>query len=411
MRQNQVLQEINCRIVNSILDHFETSNIDAEPLLEGISFDKTYLRNPLNWIPADTCNLIFERATHLLKDPDALYSIGLSTPFLNYFMDIKRLLTLLAEPQKVLEYLPLYAGQTTRVHKFEVFLTKPNTAIIQSHNLIQMTPSKGLCKYFQGVMASIPTLWQLPPAKIVERKCSCVPFIKDPEKSIEFNPDYCEYEITWQEPPNKKKKNIQGLLSQPNSGFSDRAKEIEDLFFKLDEKNNQLIRRNFDLNIVRRLGVNIGSVKTESDLYKLISESGRDIPGIRFVLVEKFHSTGNFFQTHYYSKFRSKTIALGMKALGFEIEDMALTQQSMEQLLRFPVNKIPMGLEYINDPQIVTIENLSQLLDNVWGKKLCDALQTLLKIKKFVIVPINPDNKLKGVLIFFLDSDAPMDII
>jgi len=53
----------------------------------------------------------------------------------------------------------------------------------------------------------------------------------------------------------------------------------------------------------------------------------------------------------------------------------------------------------------------AELLDGIWPRALCNAIQKIMGVNKFVIVPIMIESESWGNLLFFLTQDVPLDIL
>ncbi len=178
----------------------------------------------------------------------------------------------------------------------------------------------------------------------------------------------------------------------------------------LKQHNSELILRNAMLGKIIEIARGVDSVRTENGVYNLVVESARDIPGIRFVLVFRLSDDKNEFVLTCHSRIRNSNIAMGLKFLGFDLNQQ-LNLDLAGQKYRFPVSGIPGAFGFVNNPAHFRFERLSQLLDDHWGRRLCDAVQGLLSIEKFSVVPLAIDSTLWGVLLFFMDKDIPADIL
>jgi PAS domain S-box-containing protein len=178
----------------------------------------------------------------------------------------------------------------------------------------------------------------------------------------------------------------------------------------LKQQNSALMLRNAMLSQVSEIACGIDSLRTENDVFNLVVESSRDIAGISFVLVLKLNAAQDALAVTYNSHIRQPGIAMGLKMLGFEIDhNLAVSPSCLK--LQFPLSKIPGGENFIHNPGVYTIDRISQSLEEVWGRRLCDAVQGLLQIKQFVIVPLTIDTCLWGALLFFLKAEIPADIL
>jgi PAS domain S-box-containing protein len=174
--------------------------------------------------------------------------------------------------------------------------------------------------------------------------------------------------------------------------------------------NTELTQRNIMLGKIIEIARGVDSVRTENEVFNLVVESTRDIPGIRFVLVLKLSEDKQQFAINYHSRIRQKSVAIALKIMGFDLDPKFNICPDCPRY-RFTVSRIPGAEEFVNNPRTVVVEHLSQLLDELWGRKLCEAVQGLLPIKRITITPLVIDNATWGSMLFFLDDEVPADIL
>ncbi|MBN1161681.1 MAG: PAS domain S-box protein [Dehalococcoidales bacterium] len=412
--ETNIHKEVSCRVTNSILKYLESRGYNCDSTIEGLPYPYTreYLTDTFNWVTYDIREKICQRAAELTGDDAIMYKVGLATPEITPLGGIESVIKKLTGPLMVYRFVPKYAGLFDRVFTFKTIITGKNTATIEMRTKEpDYQPSKDSCYYAQGILAAIPTLWNLPPAEVREKKCMYVPLLGAAQNGIQYRADACVYEVEWQPLPSwyqRLRDNILGKLFPVALDY----KEFEQSLRYIDRKNVELVARNRQLAAVREIAMGVDKVRTIDEALAFTVEQSREIEGIRMVLVQKMDEARENVITPYYSKFRADTMKMvnAAKAIGINAEKV-LGKTPTSNKLRFPLSKLKVAQEYNKNPRVMVLTTLAELLDGVWPKTLCDALQKIMGVKKFVIVPLMVEGESWGHILYFLTQDIPTDIL
>lgn len=407
------LKEVSCRVTNSVIKYLESQGYDSSAVVEGLPepYTKSYLTNSLNWVTYEIREIICRRAAALTHDDAVMYKVGLMTPVLNPLGGLEAIIGKLAGPLMTYRFVPHYSRLLDRVFKFKTTITGRNTATVTMFKeKPQYKPSKDSCYYAQGILAAIPTLWGLPQAEIREKKCMHQPVPCD-NNDVEYNAEACVYDITWQPLRSWRQRlrdNIFGKLVPVRMDF----KELEESLRLIDQRNKELFSRNKQLAAVREIAISVDRVRTIDEALALTVEQAREIEGVRMVLVQKMDEAHENVITPYYSTFRgeSRKMLEAVKLLGLDLEKV-LGRDPNSNLLRLPLSKLKVALEYNKKPRVMVIPTLAELLDGVWPRALCDSMQKIGGIKKCVIVPLMVEGESWGHILYMLTQEVPIDIL
>jgi len=377
---------VGCRVTNSLLKYLESLEYDTDSIVEGLPYSKEYLSDPFNWIPFSVRDELQNRAAQLVGDEKIMYKVGLSTPKLSSIGGIEHMVQLVGSPKQAYRSVPRYASLFDRITKFETNIIDDCKAIVTMSMLEGYSVSKHACYYAQGMLAAIPTLWGLPPADVHEKQCMCKNHSEDKTGIVKRNAEKCIYEVTWQPLPPLHSR-LGDKLFRRNCSASVALNKLEGNFRLLDQKNAELIRRNSQLAKVREIALSIDSARTTDDLLKLVVEAAREIPGVRFVLVFKVDEETQQVMTPYYSRIRNKGVIKTLKSIGFN-PDKQLGKNPTDCKLMFEVAKLKIAQDYVSNPRTIINDQLSQVLDGVWPKLICDSIQRVLNVNRFVLVPL-----------------------
>ncbi|MHB8104291.1 MAG: PAS domain S-box protein [Dehalococcoidales bacterium] len=407
-------KEVSCRVTNSVLKYLESKGYNCASIIKGLpySYSKEYLSDPHNWVTYEARELLCRRAAELTNDDTMMFQVGLSTPLLNPLGGIESMIRLLTGPKMVYKLVPNYAALFDRVFKFKTYITGANKATVKmTMEGNDYSPSKDSCYYAQGILAAIPTVWNLPPSIIREMKCMCKAELDKIQDGVQYEAEACEFEVQWQ-PLHSWYKRLRDNLFSWFSPLAIETKVLEESYRQVDQKNAELVARNKQLAAVREIALSVDKVRTIDETLSMAVELSREIEGIQFVLVQKLDEAKEFVITPYYSKIRSqfRYMANAIKALGFDIEK-ELGKNPTSNKLHFRFSKLKAAQDYVRNPRVMVMNSLADLLDGVWPRTLCNAIQKIMGVKKLVIIPIMVEGESWGNLLFFLNKEVPVDIL
>jgi PAS domain S-box-containing protein len=408
-QESQGSRQVSCRVINSVIQYMESQGYDADRLTTGLPFSLKYLRDPLNWVPFSVREILARRAADLSGDASIMYRVGLNIPKLNSIGGIQKMVLRLGGPKFVYKSIPRFASFFDKLDQFSVVIEGENKAMVTMSSPKEYGVYKSACYFARGILAGIPTLWDVPPARVIEQQCQCDSCNSNGPGDIRYGAESCLYEVTWQlrgVNPHKKG-NIFSF-----GGFAGRSiKEIEDNFVLLDKKNYELQLRNTQLSKVREVAIEIDGLRTKEKIFERILELARDIPGVLFVTLLSWQDVEKKnVIAPYFSKLRSKSIKAGLKAANIDLSAM-LGDKPDSRKFRYLSEEAEFQKKYIADPKTTNVDSLAELLDGIWPGVFCNTIQKIAGIRSTTIVPIIIDKELWGSLVFFLNDSVPNDIL
>ncbi|MFC2060523.1 ATP-binding protein [Chloroflexota bacterium] len=401
-------REVSCRVINSIFKYMDTIGCDTTHLLNELPYSKQYLTNPFNWVSYSLRDKICDRVAELNNDESIMYKVGLATPKLKSLGGFEHLVRLLGSPKLAYKSVPKYTRFFDRAFQFKVNIIGDNQAIVTVSLPKEYQPSVHACYYTQGILAAIATLWGYPAAEVRETQCMCQPSEGRLGQQKRYGADICQYRVAWQSVGPWFRSPFVKL--QTPDEIPETVSELENQFLIMEERNAELFQRNTELAKVREIALGINSVRTVDDVYRLVVELTRDIPGVRFVIIQQVDESGQYLTTPYYSKIRRESIRKTLKAMGFDL-DRQLGKKPTSRKLLLPIAKIKVAQDYLANPRIIVKEHLYEVLSDLWPVKLCDTIQNVIGVKKFVIVPIVAESQKDTALVVFLDSEIHWEIL
>jgi len=187
-------KETSCINSRAILDYVKNHNDgdcsalfgNLDPEIDTLQDPESFLRDPNSWISCSVISKLYKRAASILNDEKAAYKIGryaTENISLGYAQSI--IFKAFWSVRKALKHGQKINDRWNRNKRVELVELKKNEAVVRLHWDHKMDATKNICRYNQGVYASLPLIWKGAPAVIKEKCCY-------------FNGSpYCEYHIKW----------------------------------------------------------------------------------------------------------------------------------------------------------------------------------------------------------------------
>ncbi len=175
-KESDTALNVSCRNINIIVQFLKKREVMAETLLDHLGYPREYLSNPDNWIPLPVFIEIAKRTRKLFNDDPAIfYEIGLTTTAeggLGAVEALKRTMgVIVANPTMLLRRMPKYNAFFNRTKDVRAIEVSADEALMEVVFRPGIDPVYDFNSgpFVKGVMASIPLIWNLPPAKVTER--------------------------------------------------------------------------------------------------------------------------------------------------------------------------------------------------------------------------------------------------
>ncbi len=327
-------REISCRITRTLLMYVrEGNNGSLGTLLDGLDIEKEYLLDSNNWISHSLLQILYDRMIRILEDENAVYKMALASERFQSLGLLDRIARLLGNPGFLYAQAPKY----NRLFKSngDMFLHEQGDSWVvledRYHDGVKKT--KHDCNYTRGVLAAVPTAFDMPVARVEEIECQ-VSREAYGRRIWNDDPKYgsrgCIYRIRYDSggiaPPWKRlfkrrniyRKAIDDLLDA-NRRIQEKYDEVRKLAADLESANRQLTESK------RRLEINTNHLKASERRYRLLAENVTDI--IWTFSLEKMRFT---YVSPSVQRIRGITPEEAME----QGLDMTLSPQSLEEINR-----------------------------------------------------------------------------
>ncbi len=187
--------DLNVRTMRNLLSGFENMYGKKELInfmgKTGIPLD--YFENENNWVSFDYYCNILNALVEYTGGTEVPYKYGMTGGTGKSWGTIKTIITSFASCAFTYKTVISLSPRWAKSGKFQLLEIKKNKAIIEYKLREDLKQTKNNCLIgIQSQLASVPTYWNLPPAKIHELQCAAE------------GADSCIYEIKWRNPPFKK---------------------------------------------------------------------------------------------------------------------------------------------------------------------------------------------------------------
>jgi diguanylate cyclase (GGDEF)-like protein len=158
------------------------------------------LRDEATWFSFDTKIALWEAAEHVTGDPKVAEHAGRSALDLNVANALKRGLRALGSPEFVFRNVVRANSKFNWAHSLEAVSINRQRARLRYVDVSGVGYHRYDCEYTTGLLATIPQLFGLPPARMVHRQCGVL------------GDDGCEFDISWQPGAQRYKRAAMGVL-------------------------------------------------------------------------------------------------------------------------------------------------------------------------------------------------------
>ena len=184
----------SCINTRAIIEYFEAQLPQAVPtLLGGLGPEIAVLPDPReflleanNWVSSEVVIQMFRNARRITGREDIALDIGFQSAARKKLGYVQRIIMFAYKnPRSTLKRAQAINDKFNKNKQIEIVSTSRDRAVIRLHWMAHIPGHLDFCRFNQGIYSGIPTIWNLPPAQVVETRC----FFQGDE--------YCEYHLKW----------------------------------------------------------------------------------------------------------------------------------------------------------------------------------------------------------------------
>jgi len=253
-------------------------------LLDGLELNEDYLTDTNNWVSHAFLQILYDRMINILSDKNAVYKMTLASKRFQSLGLLDWIARLLGNPKLIYTQGPKYNRLLKANGDVLIREAGDSWVVLEDryHNSAQKTRYD--CDYTRGILAGIPTIFDMPLAHVEEIKCQVAPEVYG-ERIWPDAPAYgakgCLYRVQWEskERPPLWKRTFQRYsvyrkaindLQETNRLIQEKYDEVKKLAFELETSNRQLIESK------QQLETYTAELKTSELRYRLLAENVTD---------------------------------------------------------------------------------------------------------------------------------------
>ena len=156
------------------------------PEIAALPDPKAFLMEVNNWVSSKVMIQMFDNARRIAGKVDVAFDIGFQSAARKKLGYVQRIILFAYKnPRRTLKRVQAINDKFNKNKTIELVEATRDRAVIRLHWLPTIPGSVDFCKFNKGIYSGIPTVWNLPPAEVVETRCL---FTGD---------EYCEYHLKW----------------------------------------------------------------------------------------------------------------------------------------------------------------------------------------------------------------------
>jgi len=246
-------KEISCRITRTLIMYVRELNGSLGNLLDGLELDEEYLTDTNNWVSHAFLHVLYARMIDIIGDKNPVYKMALASKRFQSLGLLDWIARLLGNPKLIYTQAPKYNRLLKANGDVHIHESGASWVVLEDRYHDSAQKTRHDCDYTRGVLAGIPTIFDMPPAHVEEIECQVRQDVYG-ERVWPDKPAYgakgCLYRIQWEtrRPPLWKRifqrygvyrKAIHDLL-EANRTIQEKYEEIQKLAIDLETANREL---------------------------------------------------------------------------------------------------------------------------------------------------------------------------
>ncbi|MHB9097889.1 MAG: PAS domain-containing sensor histidine kinase [Syntrophales bacterium] len=247
-------REISCRITRTLIMYVREMNGSLGNLLTGLELNEEYLTDTNNWISHEFLHILYARMIDILRDKNAVYKMTLESKRFQSLGLLDWIARLLGHPKLIYMQAPKYNKLLKANGEVFIHDSGESWVVLEDRYHDSSQKTRHDCDYTRGVLAGIPTIFDMPLARVVEIECQVAPDVYG-ERIWPDTPAYgsrgCLYRIEWESkarPPLWKRifqrysvyRKAINDLQEANRVIQEKYDEVKRMALKLETANREL---------------------------------------------------------------------------------------------------------------------------------------------------------------------------
>ncbi len=279
-------KDISCRITRTLLMYVRYRNKGSlAGLLDGLELDETFLMDTNNWVSHSFLHILYHRMIEITHDENAVYKMTIELERFHSMGLLDRIVRLIGNPKLIYAHAPRYNRLLKLNGDVYVHEMGDSWVLLEDRYHSSAQKTRYDCDFTRAVLAAIPTMFDLPFAKVEEIECQ-VAAEKYGPRHWPDTPVYgsrgCLYRVKY---------GSAGITSHWTRLFTRRTirrraiKDLLDANRRIQEKYDEVQKLAADLEATNRellasrklLELNASQLRASEQKYRLLAETITDV--------------------------------------------------------------------------------------------------------------------------------------
>ena len=253
-------------------------------LLDGLELDEEYLTDTNNWISHEFLHVLYARMIDILGDKNPVYKMALASKRFESLGLLDWIVRLLGNPKLIYTQGPKYNRFLKANGDVYIHDSGDSWVVLEDRYHDSSQKTRHDCDYTRGIIAGIPTIFDMPLAHVEEIECQVAPEVYG-ERIWPDRPTYgargCLYRVQWEskERPPLWKRVFQTYsvyrkaindLQEANQAIQEKYDEARKLALELETANRELTESK------QQLENYTAELKRSESRYRLLAENVTD---------------------------------------------------------------------------------------------------------------------------------------
>ncbi|MBN1613562.1 MAG: PAS domain S-box protein [Deltaproteobacteria bacterium] len=277
-------REISCRITRTLIMYVRETHGSLGNLLEGLDLSEAYLLDTNNWVSHELLHILYARMIDILGDNHSVYKMTLAAKRFQSLGLLDWIARLLGNPKLIYAQAPKYNRLLKANGDVYIHELGDSWVVLEDRYHDSAQKTRYDCDYTRGVLAGIPTLFDMPFAQVEEIECQVAHEVYG-ERIWPDAPVYgargCLYRIRWDPkdlPPVWKRlfqrysvyRKAIDNLQEANRVIQEKYDEVKRLALELETANRHLTESK------RQLENYTAELHASERRYRLLAENVTD---------------------------------------------------------------------------------------------------------------------------------------
>ncbi len=247
-------REISCRVTRTLIMYVRDRKGSLGSLLEGLELDESHLTDPNQWVSHEFLQRLYARTADFLGDPYPVYAMALASKRFQSLGLLDWIARLVGSPKLVYKQAPYYNKLLKSNGDVYVHEMGDTWVVLEDRYHDSRQKTRHDCDYTRAMFTAIPTIFDMPLARIEEIECQVAPEVYGdrewPDRPVQGSKG-CLYRVEWDprgQPPFWKRafqgytfyRKAIGDLQQTHQAIQEKYNEVRLLASDLETANRQL---------------------------------------------------------------------------------------------------------------------------------------------------------------------------